>query len=142
MGVKKGDTVELHYTAKFDDGIVFDTSSGQEPVRFQVGEGQVIRGVDEGIIGLETGDKTELIIEPASGYGNHQDNLIRQAPREVIGDQAVEKGEVIQLQTSEGEVIPAQVVDTDGESVTFDLNHPLAGKVLKFEVEVVSVLAA
>lgn len=142
MGVKEGDKVELHYTAKFDNGVTFDSSAGQEPVEFEVGAGQVIEGVDNGVIGLEAGEKKELTIVPEKGYGQHQEELIRQAPKEILGNQKVQKGEIIQLQTADGEVIPAQVMDTDSESVTFDLNHPLAGKVLKFEIEVVKIKAA
>ena len=139
MSVKPGDIIKLHYTAKFDNGVTFDSSVGQEPVEFKVGAGQVIEGVDDGVVGLETGDKKEITIDPDKGYGPHQDDLVRQAPKEILGDQQVQKGEVVQLQTADGEIIPAQVVDEDNESVTFDLNHPLAGKVLKFEVEVVKI---
>lgn len=142
MSIKPGDIIELHYTAKFDNGVTFDTSVGQEPVEFEVGSGQVIQGVDDGVVGLETGEKREITINPDKGYGAHQDDLIRQAPREVLSGQQVQKGEIIQLQTADGEVIPAQVMDVDDETVTFDLNHPLAGKILKFDIEIVNVKAA
>lgn len=142
MAVKRGDTIKLHYTAKFENGITFDTSIGQEPVEFEVGSGQVIEGVDNGVIGLETGEKKELTIVPEKAYGPHQNELIRRAPKEILGSQPVQKGEIIQLQTVDGEIIPAQIVDVDNESVTFDLNHPLAGKVLKFEIEVVNIKKA
>jgi len=142
MGVKEGDKVHLHYTAKFDNGVTFDTSEGQEPVEFKVGANQIIEGVEEAVIGLETGDKKVVSIVPEKGYGQHEDDLIRQAPKDILGGQEVQNGEIIQLQTAEGEVIPAQIVDSDNESVTFDLNHPLAGKILNFEIEVIEVEAA
>ncbi len=142
MGAKEGDNVKLHYTAKFDNGITFDTSEGQDPVEFKVGANQIIEGVEEAVIGLDAGDKKVVSIEPEKGYGQHEDDLIREAPKDILGDQDVQNGEVIQLQTAEGEVIPAQVVDTNDESVTFDLNHPLAGKILNFEIEVINVDAA
>ena len=142
MGVKQGDKVQLHYTAKFDNGVTFDTSDGQDPVEFQVGANQIIEGVEDAVVGLEAGEKKVVSINPEKGYGQHEDDLIRQTPKDILGGQEVQNGEVIQLQTAEGEVIPAQVVDSDDESVTFDLNHPLAGKILNFEIEVVDFKAA
>lgn len=142
MGVKNGDQVQLHYTAKFDNGVTFDTSEGQDPVEFKVGANQIIEGVEEAILGLEAGDKKVVSIDPEKGYGQHDNDLIRQAPKDILGGQEVQNGEVIQLQTAEGEVIPAQIVESDDESVTFDLNHPLAGKILNFEIEVIDVKAA
>ncbi len=142
MGVKNGDQVQLHYTAKFDNGVTFDTSEGQDPVEFKVGANQIIEGVEEAVLGLEAGDKKVVSIDPEKGYGQHDNDLIRQAPKDILGGQEVQNGEVIQLQTAEGEVIPAQIVESDDESVTFDLNHPLAGKILNFEIEVMDVKAA
>lgn len=142
MAVKRGDTIKLHYTAKFDNGVTFDTSEGQDPVEFKVGAKQVIDGVDEAVIGLEQGEKKIISINPEKGYGPYEDDLIREAPKEILGGQEVQRGEIIQLQTADGEIIPAQVIDSGDESVTFDLNHPLAGKVLNFEIEIVNVKAA
>lgn len=139
MSIKSGDKIKLHYTAKFDNGVTFDTSIGQEPVEFKVGAGEIIEGIDENVIGLERGEKRDVKIQPEKAYGPYQRELVRQAPKEVLGGQRVEKGEIIQLQSAEGEIIPAQVMDESDKTVTFDLNHPLAGKVINFEIEVVDI---
>jgi FKBP-type peptidyl-prolyl cis-trans isomerase 2 len=139
MTIKVGDQVELHYTAKFDDGRSFDSSRPGAPIRFTVGKGEVISGVDQGVIGLKEGETKQIKITPEQGYGPHEDELVKRVPKEVIGDQTFFEGEIIRLQTSQGQIVPAEVKKVGKQSVTIDFNHPLAGKVLVFDVEIVGV---
>ncbi|MBT5022141.1 peptidylprolyl isomerase [Candidatus Woesearchaeota archaeon] len=142
MAVKVGDKVKVHYKGTLDNGEVFDSSEGKDPLEFEVGAGQVIKGFEEGLVGMEPGDKKELKIPPEKAYGNRMDKLIQKVPKDMVPENVeLKEGAVLTLQAPTGQVIPAKVVSFTDAEVTLDLNHPLAEKTLIFNVELVEVVA-
>ena len=136
--VKNGDTVRVHYTGRLDDGQVFDSSSGGDPLEFKVGAGEVIPGFDEAVRGMEVGDKKTVEIPPAEAYGERREQLIAQVPRESMElDSPPEAGMSLLMQLPDGNQIPVTVTDVTDDQVTLDANHPLAGQKLTFDVELV-----
>jgi len=141
MKIRKGDRVQVQYEAQLEDGTVFDSSEAKAPVEFQVGAGQVIAGIDEALIGCEPG-KLKLVIEPDKAYGARRDELVQTAPIEILQETGVRAGEAVELETADGTVVTAMVQDIEDDSVTFDLNHPLAGHTITFLVDVLAVKPA
>lgn len=140
MPVKKGDTVRLHYTGKLESGEEFDASRGREPLTFEVGKGQLIPGIEEAVMGMEEGETKEVFIPPEKGYGESKEELVREFPRSVLGPSQVKEGQAVQLQTNEGQIVSALVKKLTEDTVTFDFNHPLSGKALQFELELVEIV--
>lgn len=141
--VKNGDTVRIHYTGTLTDGSVFDSSEGREPLEFTVGTGQVIKGMDAGLPGMKVGDKKRLEIPALEAYGPLNPEARQAIPREGIPDEIpLEVGIQLQMQSPEGHVLPVTVVEVTEATVTLDANHPLAGKDLNFDIELVSINAA
>ncbi len=138
MAIAEGDEVSVHYTGKLDDGQVFDTSEGRDPLTFTVGSGQLIPGFDQAVRGLEVGDKTTVAIPPGEAYGERDEARIQEVPREMLDAPDLEEGQVIGLQTPDGQQLQATVAGLTDEAVKLDFNHFLAGKTLTFEIEVVS----
>ena len=138
--VKNGDTVRIHYTGTLTDGSVFDSSEGREPLEFAVGSGQVIAGMDAGLPGMTVGDKKRLEIPSVDAYGPLNPEARQAIPREGIPDDIpLELGTQLQMQSPEGHVLPVTVVEVTEATVTLDANHPLAGKDLNFDIELVSI---
>ena len=138
--VKNGDTVRIHYTGTLTDGSVFDSSEGRDPLEFTVGSGQVIAGMDAGLPGMSVGDKKRLEIPAADAYGDLNPEARQAIPREGIPDDIpLELGTQLQMQSPEGHVLPVTVVEVTEATVTLDANHPLAGKDLTFDIELVSI---
>lgn len=135
-----GTTVRFHYTGTLEDGSVFDSSEGREPLEFQVGSGTIIPGLDRAIDGMSVGEQKTVTIPSAEAYGEYQPQARQDVPREQIPENIpLDPGTMLQMQTPEGNAIPVVVAEVTDESVTLDANHPLAGKDLTFAVEVVSV---
>ncbi len=140
MAVKKGDTVQVHYTGKTTDGEVFDSSEGRAPLEFEVGAGQMIPGFDKGVEGMEQGDKKTIHIPALEGYGEWSDQNVVAFPNEQVPpDMKLEVGQQLQLQSDSGMPVQVTVVEILPDSVLLDANHFLAGEDLTFEVELVSV---
>jgi peptidylprolyl isomerase len=138
--VKNGDTVRIHYTGTLADGSVFDSSEGREPLEFTVGARQVIEGMDSELPGMTVGEKKTLNIPCDKAYGPMNPAARQAIPREGIPDHIpLELGTQLQMQSPEGQVLPVTVVEVDDATVTLDANHPLAGKDLTFDIELVSV---
>ncbi len=138
--VKKGDTVQVHYTGSLADGTVFDSSRGQNPLGFVVGRGQVIPGFDNAVIGLAVGDSTRVTIPPAEAYGEFSESYIIEAKKSDIPPEIVpELGMELTLHNNDGSQFPVRVTEITDTHVTLDANHPLAGKELTFEIEIVSI---
>jgi FKBP-type peptidyl-prolyl cis-trans isomerase 2 len=131
--VDDGTTVRVHYTGKLEDGTVFDSSEGRDPLTFEVGASQVIPGFEENVKALEIGESTTFTIEPEAAYGPHNPELVVDLAAAQAPD-GLTAGDRVQLQDGR----PATVVDVGEESVTIDANHPLAGKKLEFEVQLVA----
>ena len=137
---KAGNTVQIHYTGTLQDGSVFDSSDGRDPLEFQLGSGQIIPGLDSAIDGMAAGEQTTVTIPAADAYGDYQDEARQTIPREQIpADIPLDVGTMLQMQTPDGNAVPVQVAEVTDDAVTLDANHPLAGKDLTFAVEVVSV---
>lgn len=137
---QKGDTVTVHYTGKLDDGEVFDSSRQRDPLEFEVGSGQVIPGFDRAVEGLEVGESTEVRLEPEEGYGQPRDDLLVDVERARFPtDSEPEVGQQVQVQVAPGENRVATITSIEAEAITLDLNHPLAGQALTFDVELVGI---
>ena len=137
---QNGNTVKVHYTGKLDDGTVFDSSIDREPLEFQVGENQVIPGFDRGVIGMKIGESKTLTIPPEDAYGPVRDDMIVEVKKDKIPediDTAV--GAKLQIQQPNGQPVPVTVTGATDDTVTLDANHPLAGKTLIFDVELVEI---
>ena len=135
--IEKGSKVKVHYTGKLTDNEVFDSSTGKEPLEFTVGEGQLIPGFENGVMGLNTGDKKTIEIEPENAYGPVREDLVNEVPKENLPE-GVEVGSTLQAQTEQGPVM-VRVVELNETVGKVDANHPLAGKKLIFDLEVVEV---
>ncbi|MHA1209372.1 MAG: FKBP-type peptidyl-prolyl cis-trans isomerase [Candidatus Freyarchaeota archaeon] len=138
MPVKKGDRVKVEYIGMFDDGTVFDSSEGKSPLEFEAGSGQIIKGFDEAVIGMEKGEEKEFKIEPKDAYGERNPELVRKIPRDQLPPEA-QAGMLLMLRTPDGMQIPAEITEVTDEEVTIDLNHPLAGKNLNFKIKIVDI---
>jgi peptidylprolyl isomerase len=137
---RDGDRVRVHYTGKLDDGEVFDSSREREPLEFQVGGGQVIAGFDEAIRGMSPGDEKTVRIPPDEAYGQRRDDMLMVVERERI-PQDIDPAPGQQLQIAQGgQVAVVTVADVADDSITLDANHPLAGKALTFELELVEIV--
>lgn len=141
--VKAGDTVHLHYTGTLLDGTTFDSSEGRDPLAFEVGSGQIIPGLDVAIPGMTVGEKKIVKIGADDAYGQSNPEMRQAVPREGIpADIPLEVGTQLQMQTPDGQAMPVTVVEVDEATVTLDANHPLAGKDLQFDIELVKIDAA
>lgn len=140
---KSGDTVRIHYTGRLTDGTVFDSSQGREPLEFTLGAGQIIAGLEKGIVGMNTGDSSTVEIGADEAYGPHDPAQVQKVPREMIpGDIELEPGVQLGARTPQGEQLSITVVEVAESEVTVDANHPLAGETLNFAVTIVDVRAA
>jgi peptidylprolyl isomerase len=140
--IKDGSKIKLHYTGTLDDGTVFDTSKTKgEPLEFVIGQKQVIPGFEEGLMGLKKGDKKTIKVTSDKAYGARDDSKIAEYPKDKIpGDmQNLEVGVQVLFQDDQGNVLIATVKELKEKDVVLDLNHPLAGKDLTFEVEIMEI---
>jgi len=138
---KKGDTVKVHYTGKFEDGTVFDSSLEREPLQFTLGEGQVISGFEESVIGMNPGESKVAVIPAEKAYGPHREELVVVVDRDQFPpDLEPVVGQHLEVHQADGRVLMVKVAEVSGTSVTLDANHPLAGKDLTFEIELVEIL--
>jgi peptidylprolyl isomerase len=137
---KQGNTVKVHYTGKLDDSTVFDSSEGREPLEFTIGQGQVIPGFENAVVGLDIGDKTSVHIEPGDAYGERQENLVFVINRENLPqDLDPQMNQHFQMQHDSGREMVVTVTGMSEKDVTFDANHPLAGQALNFDIQLVGV---
>lgn len=140
--VKEGDTVKVHYTGKLGDGSVFDTSRERnEPLEFTLGQGQLIPGFEKAVEGMNVGDSTTVDIPSGEAYGERRDDLELEVSRNELPDNIEpEVGMQLQMQQQQnGKAIPVQITEVSDEKVTLDANHPLAGKDLTFDIELVEI---
>lgn len=135
--IVEGKKVKVHYTGKFEDGDVFDTSKDKEPLEFVVGEGQLIPGFEKGVLEMEVGQAKTVEISPEDAYGEYRDDLISEVEANQLPE-GTKVGTVLQAQTNAGPMNVTVKEINDGKA-TIDANHPLAGKKLVFDLEVVEV---
>jgi peptidylprolyl isomerase len=138
--VKNGDTVKVHYHGRLSDGTTFDSSEGRDPLEFEVGSGMVIKGFDDGVVGMEVGDKRTLEIPADEAYGDKNPDMLVEFPKEQFPeDMKPEVGMRLNMTNGGGQVIPVVITEVKDESVILDANHPLAGEDLVFDIELVDI---
>ncbi|MBP5858977.1 peptidylprolyl isomerase [Marivibrio halodurans] len=138
---KDGDTVKVHYTGRLEDGSEFDSSRQREPIEFKIGDGEILPGVEQAVVGLEPGGTNEVTLPADDAYGPRRDDMIQEIERSVLPQEIEpEVGLQLQAQSPNGQPLLLTITDVGEEKVTVDANHPLAGKDLTFEVELVEVV--
>lgn len=140
MNPQSGDTVKVHYTGTLDNGEQFDSSAGREPLEFELGSGMVIPGFDAAVATLAVGEVSTFTIPASEAYGKRMDEMVQVVPLAFFGEQLPEVGWALQLQSPDGQLLAAIVLAMDEENATLDLNHPLAGENLTFELELVEIV--
>ena len=142
MNITKDSVASFHYTLKDDDGNTIDTSEGQEPLPYLHGAGNIVPGLERELEGKVIGDKVSVIVKPVDGYGELNETLIQELPKSMFaGIDDIEAGMDFQAETDNGQQM-VTVTKVEGDTVTIDGNHPLAGKNLHFDVEVTEVREA
>lgn len=137
-----GQKVKVHYTGTLEDGTQFDSSAGRDPLEFTLGEGQVIPGFEQALFEMSVGETKTVNIPADEAYGAHQPELVQQVERgQIPPDIELSIGVQLQAQGPEGQAIRLVVTELDDSNVTLDGNHPLAGKALTFELELVEIAA-
>ncbi len=140
MQIETNKVVSIDYTLKDDDGNVLDSSQNSEPLSFIYGNGSIIPGLEKALDGKDTGDEISVTVEPEEGYGQYDDSLIIQVTKDKFQDpDNVQEGMQVQAQSQDGHMQILTVKSVDGEQVTLDANHPLAGQRLSFDVAVADV---
>ncbi len=138
---KIGNTVRIHYTCMLDDGVVIDSSRERDPLEFTIGSGQVISGCEKAVVGMNVGDIKTIRIPASEAYGDYREDLVinldkSQFPEDI---EPVE-GLHLHLRSPDGHILNAVITRVDDNSVTLDANHPLAGKDLTFEIELIEII--
>jgi len=138
VAIQNGSKVSIHYTLTVE-GEVVDTSQGNPPLEYVHGQGQIIPGLEEALIGLKSGDKKNAVVAPEKGYGPRFDQAVQKIPASSFPQKdSLKVGDMVSGQVS-GKPFQGKVVEVTDADVTLDMNHPLAGKELHFDVEVLSV---
>lgn len=142
MQIAQNSVVAFHYTLTNDEGEVLDSSDGRQPLTYLHGAGNIIPGLEKQLEGREAGEKLNVAVAPEEGYGEVQPQLVQEVPRDAFqGVEAVEPGMQFQAQTQGGPLM-VTVTKVEGDTVTVDGNHPLAGQKLNFDVEIAEVREA
>jgi peptidylprolyl isomerase len=136
--VKDGDFVQLHYTGSLDDGTVFDSSLGREPLEFQVGAGGIIAGFNDAVRDMEVDSEKEVSLTPAQAYGEQRDDLKREFPIDMLNGHQIKVGEELRFASPHGPV-RGKVLAVEPTKFMVDFNHPLAGKTLTFKIKLLGI---
>ncbi len=140
---KQGDTVNVHYTGKFDDGEVFDSSADREPLQFTIGTGKMIPGFEKAVLGMNPGESKTAKLVADEAYGEYNQNLlfsIEKSNFNFKGGLEPAVGQYWQVEKDNGQLMNVRVAEVSDQTVTLDANHPLAGKDLTFDIELVEIL--
>jgi peptidylprolyl isomerase len=133
-----GDTIKVHYTGTLNDGTVFDTSLEREPLEFTIGQGQLISGFEQAVIGMKVGDSKIINIPANEAYGPYRDDLVITVNLSQLPDNT-EVGQQLQMMETDGSVLVVTVIDISETTATLDANHSLAGEELIFEIEIIGI---
>lgn len=137
---KKGNRVKVHYTGKLQDGTVFDSSIEREPLEFVVGDGNMIKGFDQAVEGMQRGETVTANIPSAEAYGERRADMMVEVPIEQVPENIKPAvGQQLSIQQANGQTMPVVVTAVSEEKITLDANHPLAGKDLTFEINLVDI---
>jgi peptidylprolyl isomerase len=138
---KYGDTVKVHYTGTLADGTVFDTSMHREPLQFSLGAGQVITGFERAILGMTPGESKTITIPAEHAYGPHQEDRVHVLPRNQFPTNLEPQiGQQLEARSPNGQILVVTVIDFSEADVTLDTNHPLAGKDLTFNIQLIAIV--
>lgn len=138
--VKENDTVKVHYTGKLADGQVFDSSEGKEPIEFTLGQGQLIPGFEKGLIDMKVNEKKTINIPKEEAYGEPRAELVQEVEKNQLPEEIKpEVGMGLVSKTPDGKEMNLVVAEVKDETIVVDGNHPLAGKDLVFDLEVVEI---
>jgi FKBP-type peptidyl-prolyl cis-trans isomerase 2 len=140
-GIKKGDKVTIEYIGTFEDGTVFDSSDNHNnPLEFVAGTGQLIKGIDNAVIGMQEGEEKEVKIPANEAYGPHKPELVKELPKKCFPEnQEIGPGMIFMMKMQDGKEIPLRITKVTDDTVTVDLNPPLAGKTLLFKIKVLAI---
>ena len=138
---KMGDTVKVHYNGKLDTGVLFDTSEGSDPLQFELGSGCLIPGFEEAVVGMSPGESKTVIIPPEKAYGRYrEDRVIKIDKKDLPEDIVPAEGMTLEVCASNGVMVPVQITEIEGSTVTLDANHPLSEQTLTFEIKLVEIV--
>lgn len=138
--VETGDTVKVHYTGTFENGTVFDSSAGREPLEFTVGAGMMIPGFDGGVVGMQVGEMKTIHIPADRAYGNYREDLVFLAdPARILGGENLTVGQQVGVTLPNGQSLVGTVTSVSPDAIVIDANHRLAGENLTFTVRVVEI---
>jgi peptidylprolyl isomerase len=141
LQVTKGDLVQVHYTGKLSDGEEFDSSRGEEQLKVEIGAGQLVQGFEDGLMGMSIGESKTVIIPPDQAYGLRHEEMVRAVTLDQLPDGLeVQEGMVLESSDQQGHRVELRVTEIDGDKVVLDMNHPLAGETLTFDIEVVEII--
>ncbi len=138
---KNGDKVRVHYTGRLDDGEVFDSSAQRDPLEFTIGSGEVIPGFDSAVTGMSPGQSKTVVLEPANAYGDYNAEMVHHVSRSQLPeDVELEPGMMVQASQGENETMLLTIKEITEKTITLDANHPLAGKELTFDIQLVEIV--
>jgi FKBP-type peptidyl-prolyl cis-trans isomerase 2 len=138
---KLGDTVKIHFTGKLQDETVIETSKDRDPLEFKIGDGNVIPGLEQGVVGMAAGDKKTIAISPEDAFGQPQEDLVVDINKsEFPKDVELAAGAYLNIESSDGKEFKAKVVEIKEDTVTLDANHPLAGVTINCDVELLEIV--
>ncbi len=138
---KIGDTVQINYTGKLADGTIFDTSRDRHPLQFTIGKGQLIAGFEQAVIGMNKGESKTVVIPADQAYGPRlAENVVAVDRKHLPADLKAEAGQRLEITQTDDKTILVTVVEVSEASMTLDANHPLAGKDLTFDIELVGII--
>ena len=137
---KTGDSIQVHYKGTFDDGTIFDSSVDGEPIKFTIGSGEVIPSFEKALEGMAIGEKKSIHIPAADAYGEYYPEYVQEFDRgQITTDSELKVGMEINTKTPEGHSFVVFVTAVNGDKITVDGNHPMAGKDLNFELELIDI---
>ncbi len=137
---KIGDTVRVHYTGKLEDGTVFDSSLDHNPLQFTLGQGQIIPGFEQAVMGMTPGESKTETIAATQAYGPYREDMVVEIGRhQMPAELSPEVGQQLEVSQGPGQTIPVIVTDVSDTTVTLDANHPLAGETLVFDIHLVEI---
>lgn len=138
---KNGDTVKVHYNGKLDTGVPFDTSEGSDPLQFELGSGCLIPGFEEAVIGMSPGESKTVIIPPEKAYGRYREDRVFKIDKKDLPDDIVPaEGMTLEVCATNGLMVPVQITEIVGSTVTLDANHPLSEQTLTFEIKLLEIV--
>jgi peptidylprolyl isomerase len=136
----QGSSVKIHYTGTLNDGSVFDSSEGCDPLEFKIGEGHVIPGFEDAVVGMNQGETKKVIITAEQAYGPHLSEMVVDVERTQLPEfMTPEIGQILQLRRPDGHPIRVTITGISGSLITLDANHPMAGKDLTFDIQLMEI---